>query len=300
MIISKISGSVPVVVFVGPAACGKSMVLQSLVDMLRRQKLAFEPDKNYLRSIPTTGATPEDQQREWETDKELLELYEANCDDFNDMIEENASADSNNKIALKGSTDQILVNVKKPQGGQVIIKLLEAPGEHFFSVTKPGKEINDDVLNLISGERDFPIYYVILLDLHTQHSGNFTLEASSNLRRQYSNRVVDIITAGYKREKKDRLVFLYNKSDLNKGTVHADKILPDYYQEIENAVQSDRSLFGSKKPNVISYVAGRNFRAANNDGTPKQRYSIDNFCKTCAEALWKELNPKKSLFKFFS
>lgn len=300
MIISKISGSVPVVVFVGPAACGKSMVLQSLVDMLRRQKLRFEPDYTYLSSIPTTGATQEYRQSEWESDNVLLELYKENCDDFNEMILENASADANNKIALKGSTDQILVNVAKPQSGQVIIKLLEAPGEHFFNVEEPENKINEDVLNLISGERNFPIYYVILLDLHTQHSGNFTLEANSNLRRQYSNRVVDIITAGYKREKKDRLVFLYNKSDLNKGTVTVDKILPDYYQEIENVVQSDRSLFGRKKSNVISYVAGRNFRAANNDKTPKQIYSIDNFCRACAEALWKELDPKKSLFKFLS
>ncbi|MBO5028049.1 MAG: hypothetical protein J6C59_00330 [Muribaculaceae bacterium] len=299
MIITKISGSAPVVVFVGPAACGKSMVLQSLVDMLRKQNLAFEPDVNYLRSVPTIGTTTEQQTHESATDKGSLELYKENCEDFKSVITSNAVGDNNNKRALKGSTDQILVNVKKSiDGNEIIIKLLEAPGEHFFSVSNPEKGINEELLNLFSGEREFPIYYVILLDLHTVHAGGFTLEVSATLRDQYSQRVVDIIHAGYKTGNKDRLVFLYNKSDLNRGTVKIERIMSDFYPAIEHA-STKRSLFGKVKPSVLPYIAGRNFRAKDIEGEPIPVYSVDRSCTKCAEALWKELNPQKSLFKFF-
>lgn len=176
-----IDKTVPVVVFVGPPSSGKSMILVRLAKYLRAQGYTIKTDTTFL-----------------DTDE-----YEQDCHEFNDKLSTN--------IALKGSVKFLLVNVYK--NGRVVAKLLEAPGEDFYTTDpkkiKAGKNnAVEPYLSTIMTSNN-PKSYVMLLDLDSEIS----FRKNSYHRESYAQRILDHFYPNIDK-KRDRIVLLYNKIDM--------------------------------------------------------------------------------------
>ena len=118
------------------------------------------------------------------------------------------------------------------------------------------------------------------------------------MRKQYAERILSIVTKGYRDG--DKVILLDNKSDLNRGDVKTEEILEKYYPELKQLSKLRKKLFGACKLTVLPYISGCNFRKITDpDGFPHLCYSVDQECKECAQALWNELNPKKSFWESF-
>lgn len=278
----------PVVVFVGPPDCGKSMVLQSLVDYLNSSKenqFSFDPEEKFLVSINDNNNNNEESKR---SDDKELEEYAKVCNQFKDMIVANAKTKQDNvKKGLRGSKNQILVNVKEKNN--LILRLLEAPGKDFFAPKDTDAPFNSEWERFFSKHRDrYPVYFVILLDLHT---GEWNFKYNDVLRGKYEDRLLEIIDKCYK--KKDRLILLYNKWDLRGTDDSLDNIL-DSYPNLRKVwkkkvgVIFERNLYEGP----IAYISGKNFEGKEES----LKYYTDKETVKCSEQLWKYLNPYKSLF----
>ena len=132
-----VNPSVPVVVFIGPPSSGKSMILVRLAKYLRSKGYTIQTDSTFLNT----------------------EGYQRDCEEFSDKL--------NTNIALSGSVKFLLVKVF--YHGREVAKLLEAPGEDFYTTDpmkiKAGKNNRiEPYLSTIMTSRN-PKSYVVLLDL---------------------------------------------------------------------------------------------------------------------------------------
>lgn len=168
----------PIVVFVGPAASGKSMILVRLAQYLR--------DKGYIISPDTTFVGTDEYQRD--------------CALFKKKLSTN--------IALDGTLNYLLLSVSDHNGNK-ISQLLEAPGEDYFNPTEPEKQI-PHYLNTIMSSQNRKTY-VILLDLDSK----FSLRNHKEERDMYAQRLISEIYPNINHQR-DRVVFLYNKIDKTK------------------------------------------------------------------------------------
>lgn len=175
-----INNIVPIVVFVGPPSSGKSMILVRLAKYLRAEGYTIKTDTTFLNTVE----------------------YHQDCQEFNDKL--------NTNIALKGSVKFLLVNVYK--NGREVAKLLEAPGEDFYTTDpvkiKEGK--NDTVepyLSTIMTSQN-PKSYVMLLDLDSEIS----FRNDSYHRDSYAQRFLNFFYPKIDKNR-DRIVLLYNKID---------------------------------------------------------------------------------------
>lgn len=170
----------PIVVFVGPPASGKSMIMVRLSRYLSDNGYAVRPDETFL-------ATPE--YREW-------------CREFASKLHTN--------IALQGTVEFLLVNVYKQ--GRLVAKLLEAPGEDFYTTDakkiKEGKNsrIEPYLSSIITNPN--PKTYVVLLDLDSQISFRNEGSHRSSYAERYLRDFYPKVKLG-----RDRVVLLYNKID---------------------------------------------------------------------------------------
>ena len=125
----------------GPPASGKSMILVRLAKFLRNEGYTIDTDRTFLAT----------------------EDYQRACKQFKDKLCTN--------IALDGSVEFLLVTVKD-KSGKEIAKLLEAPGEDFYT-TDPEKIKNGEntrvkpYLATIMTSTN-PKSYVMLLDLDSE------------------------------------------------------------------------------------------------------------------------------------
>lgn len=298
MIQKIIEGSQPVVVFIGPATCGKSMVMMSLIDYLRQSphNAIFEPVPGYLHC--TESETTE------------AEKYAKTCKNFQDILSSNANTgQSKEKKALPGSEDQILVAVK--QGRKTILRMLEAPGEDFFKPSEPDTPLKSSMVNILDkgrcgiyGEKPYPIYFVVLLDLHTRDNQFYN---NDPLRGAYESRLIEILDEGYNANRGDRIILLYNKADLSTKT--AEEVLNGFYPRLKAHLETRKLIFfkGTKYLGPIRYISGKRFTnhevsesggntSTSQNSDPIQTYHHTTESKQSAEALWKLLNPVKSLF----
>lgn len=99
----------PLVLLVGPPACGKTMTLIRLARFLKEKGYQLEPVRTLRPS----------------TDKAYLDL----CNNFNSMLSTPLAAEATNLISF------MLVRVLDK--GKVICQILEAPGEHYFNPNDP-------------------------------------------------------------------------------------------------------------------------------------------------------------------
>ena len=99
----------PLILLVGPPACGKTMTLIRLARYLKEKGYQLEPDRR-LRPA---------------TDKAYLDL----CNNFNAMLSTPLAANATSLISF------MLVRVLRQ--GKVLCQILEAPGEHYFNPNDP-------------------------------------------------------------------------------------------------------------------------------------------------------------------
>ncbi len=175
------------VVFVGPAASGKSMLLVRLAQYLRNQGYTITCDTTFLNT----------------------EDYRRGCDQFQSKL--------NTNVALDGTVEFLLVNVYDHYG-KLAAKLLEAPGEDFYSSDKGPKEPMKAYLATIMTNPN-PKTFIVLTDLHSKHS----FAADNRARNEYAER---FLTKFYPNIKsgRDKIILLYNKIDLTQwGDINSCK-----------------------------------------------------------------------------
>ncbi len=175
-----VNKTVPIVVFVGPPTSGKSMILVRLAKYLRDQGYTIETDSTFLNTAK----------------------YQRDCEEFEDKL--------NTNIALKGTVEFLLVKVFK--NGREVAKLLEAPGEDFYTYDpekiKSGKNRRiEPYLSTIMTSKN-PKSYVVLLDLDSEKC----FRNDPTHRASYSQRFLKYFYPNID-SRRDRIILLYNKID---------------------------------------------------------------------------------------
>lgn len=276
----NILGTAPLIVFIGPSGCGKSMVLMSLVEYLSKNKqYEIKSNRNFLN---TTS-------------------YKTNCDYFDNLLTVNAHRDDNQKLALPGSRNEIMVDVF--ENNTIKYRMLEVPGEHFFKYDNNGtvSPLKKYLANIFDKNRlnqRYPVYYVFLLDLHTN---NYEFLNDGNKRNDYENRLIQIFNIGYNAKRKDRIILLYNRFDEMMVGGSLDDLLNTYYTGIKcQFVQ--KNIFKKPVYKLLSYISGIDFGEAvdlqgnvltdPNTGEVLKQYTSNDKSMKCAENLWKAVTNK--------
>ncbi|OKY84748.1 MAG: hypothetical protein BHV69_07730 [Bacteroidales bacterium 52_46] len=262
-----INNKVPVVVFVGPPSSGKSMILVRLAKYLRDEGYTIETDPTFLNT----------------------DDYQQDCQEFNDKL--------NTNIALKGSVKFLLVNVYKD--GQEVAKLLEAPGEDFYTTDpmkiKAGKnDMVEPYLSTIITSNNRKSY-VVLLDLDSEIS----FRRDSRHRDSYQQRFLKYFYPNIDKNK-DRIILLYNKIDMTmfgninccdniKGARDDAKL---YYKQWFSSmkVSSFGGFISSENFVFKTFCTGVFSPQTDGFGEKYQTYNIAN--NIFPKELWKEITRK--------
>lgn len=259
-----VNTNVPVVVFVGPPSSGKSMILVRLAKYLRSQGYTTETDRTFLN-------TPEYQ--EW-------------CDEFEEKLDTN--------IALQGTVRYLLVKVFK--SGREVAKLLEAPGEDYYTTDtakiKAGKNRRvEPYLSTIMTSNN-PKSYVVLLDLDS----DVCFRNDSHHRGSYSQRFLNYFYPNIDK-KRDRIVLLYNKIDVTHfGTINgctdlkgakddAKMYYPDLFASMR--VQSLGGFITSDNFVFKTFCTGMFSKLFDDKGNEYQTYNVAQ--DIYPKELWKEI-----------
>lgn len=136
-------------------------------------------------------------------DKTFRPAYDANyrqlCESFNTMINSNDAATSTSNISF------MLVKVLK--NAKPICQLLEAPGEYYFNPDKPDEDYPAYVHEIIRS-KNRKIWSVLV-----EPDWGRDNEDRANYVTRISNLRSDLSAL-------DKVIFVYNKVDLDKGLVH--------------------------------------------------------------------------------
>jgi len=222
-----INKSVPIVIFIGPPSSGKSMILVRLAKYLHNDGYTIETDPTFLN---TTG-------------------YRNDCREFNSKLSTN--------VALAGSVKFLLIKVYN-SAGQEIAKLLEAPGEDFYT-TDPkliadGKnERIEPYLSSIMASSN-PKSHVVLLDLDS----DISFRNDSLHRDEYTKRYLKHFYPSVKTGR-DRVILLYNKIDMTPfGSINGCN---NPREARKDAEMYYRQLFATMKVKKLGgFITADNFR----------------------------------------
>jgi len=267
----------PLVMFVGPASCGKSMVLMSLVeyiDKLSTPDYTIAPNEYYILHNPQ---------------------YKTNCEAFMKTLEFNTNATSC-KIPLDKTVNEILIDVKKgSKNGQSLrcYSMLEAPGEDFFDIGDPGKPYKAYIKKIIQNA-PCPIYFVMLLDLHTPNN-NFH-DPNDTVRLAYERRLIEIINDGYKRTRGDKVILLYNKFDEHDSAISdaaaMRQLFKTYYKKITDTDALHYKVLGERlypQFEKLPYISGEYYDHTDDEGNTYEVYDTTDRVTRTVEDLWKKL-----------
>lgn len=262
----------PLILFVGPASCGKSMILMSLVE--------------YLRSQTTTSYTISANENYILNDS----IYLANCEKFMDTLTENANS-TGVKLPLDKTVDEVLVDINK--GGIRKYSMLEAPGEDFFDIGNPKEPYRRYLKNIIQ-EADCPIFFVLLLDLHT--SNNKFNDPNDPVRAAYEDRLIEIINDGYKSRRGDKVILLYNKFDLHDKNISdsdaKELLFRKYYKKIKETNAIHYRLLGTKvaeRFDFLPYISGKYQFVQDENGNEIEVYKTTKEVTQKVADLWNKL-----------
>lgn len=258
-----VDNTVPVVVFVGPPSSGKSMILVRLAKYLRAQGYTVTTDSTFLN-------TPE---------------YQQDCQEFQNKL--------NTNVALSGSVKFLLVDVR--HNGRLVAKLLEAPGEDFYTTdpTKINQGKNNSVepyLATIMTSTN-PKSYVALLDLDSEIS----FRKDSYHRDSYAQRFLTHFYPAINL-KRDRIVLLYNKIDKTmfgtiNGCTNAKEARKDaelYYKQLFANMKG--GLFDIEQFVFKTFCTGMFSEQMDNLGNTYQTYNVAD--DIYPRELWKEITKK--------
>ena len=270
MLDRTIIGNAPLIIFVGPARCGKSMVLMSLVEYLRNKLKKYVVTPNY-EYIPNDDS------------------YKSKCDQFMETLQRNAGKRDGYKDPLDGSVDEILLDVRDGKNGPVKFRMLEAPGEDFFSINNPQKPYAQYLNEIISKNRKekYPVYYVMLLDIHTDN--NKFNHPTDSTRGDYESRLIEFFENGYMHSRGDKVVLLYNKIDMAINKQEAlENLLTSFYPDIRDRFKRRVLVFFNVPVynGVQPYKTGHWEKKENDEGEKSWQYKTDAESEAYAEKLW--------------
>lgn len=273
----NILGTAPLIVFIGPSGCGKSMVLMSLVEYLnKKNQYQIKSNGDFLKT----------------------KAYQENCDYFDKLLTVNANRNDNQKLALPGSRNEIMVDVF--ENDTIKYRMLEVPGEHFFKYDNNGnvsplKEYLGGIFDKNRLDPQYPVYYVFLLDLHTN---NDEFLNDRNKRNAYQDRLIEIFNMGYDAKRGDRIILLYNRFDEKKKEHSLNSLLDTYYTGIKNRFVNN-NILKSSAYKLLPYISGINFNVVVNQqgnvltdpstGDVLKQYTNNKDSMKCAENLWKAI-----------
>lgn len=273
-----ITQSEPLILFVGPASCGKSMVLMSLVeylDKLSNPVYTIAPNEYYILHDPN---------------------YIANCEAFMRTLELNTNANCNGKIPLDKTVNEILIDVKKGSCNGHSLRcysMLEAPGEDFFDIGNPRKPYKPYIKKIIE-DAPCPIYYVMLLDLHTPNN-NFH-DPNDTVRQAYEKRLIEIINDGYQRKRGDKIILLYNKFDKHERAISdkeaMSKLFSTYYKRIKDTDALYYKFLGDRlypQFEELPFISGEYRDFTDDNGNTYEVYDTTDRVTNTVANLWKKL-----------
>ena len=261
----------PLIMFVGPADCGKSMVMMSLVEYLQSMPgYSFEPNPDY---------------------NSLSSNYAQSCSDFKATLTANANVPQGGyKTPLPKTVDEVLLDVRIHNTNKY--SMLEAPGEDFFSLSKPEKPLKPYLRNIVTGAA-CPIYYVLLMELHT--ANNHFNVPQDNIRPLYEQRLMEIMRIGYKPDRGDRVILLYNKIDLRSSGISEQRAMSNlfstFYTKIKSMPELNRNLMVTRvaRYEELGYVTGDYTTVETDYGKEKVVYRTTPSITAKASALWTKL-----------
>lgn len=259
-----VNTKVPIVVFVGPPTSGKSMILVRLAKFLRNEGYTIETDPTFLNT----------------------QKYQDDCTEFNHKL--------NTCIALDGSVKFLLVTIKDKTGKE-IAKLLEAPGEDFYTTDpekiKAGKNMRVEPYLATIMTSNNPKSYVMLLDLDSEVS----FRNDSYHRDSYAQRFLNYFLPAINLNR-DRIVLLYNKIDKTAfGTINgcsnpreARKDSEIYYKQIFARIKG--GLFNLEQFAFKTFCTGMFSGQLDEAGNRYQIYNVAS--DTYPRDLWREIVKK--------
>ncbi len=186
----------PIVVLFGPGKCGKTMTQIRLARYLHEHGYSVNPIRDFRPS----------------DDKD----YQYYCDNYPRFLANTNAASSTNTLAF------MLLEVLDKRGTR-ICQILEAPGEHYYSVADPMAE--------------FPAYINNLISSSTKKIWVITLEPNWNPHancQQYNlnEYVSKIKKLSQQINRRDKVLFIYNKIDTTnlvqrQGVVNVPQMIKD-------------------------------------------------------------------------
>jgi len=263
-----VNQTVPVVVFVGPASSGKSMILVRLAKYLHNNGYTIKTDPTFLNT----------------------DQYFTDCVEFESRLNDN--------VALPGTVKFLLVSIYN-RNGEEVAKLLEAPGEDFFTTDpaniRAGKnKMIEPYLAAIMTSNN-PKYYVTLLDLDSFTS----FRRNGQYRADYEDRFLRYLYPAVNKNR-DRIILLYNKIDMTPfGDINGCNNLKG---ALNDAKRYYPALFASLKVTKIggflqvdnfafkTFCTGMFSDQTDNNGRPYQTYNIAS--DTYPRDLWREITSK--------
>lgn len=251
---SIVDQKTPIVVFVGPPASGKSMILVRIAKYLREMGFTIKADRTFINT----------------------EKYREGCTKFENLLDTN--------IALDGTVEYLLVDVRDKDGNNVA-KLLEAPGEHFYDTKNEGINSNNTTvqgyLSKIMTSNN-PKTYVALLDLDS----DISFRNNGTHRNRYTTRLLNTFYFQIHQDR-DRFVLLYNKVDEpGFGTIHgisdakkkqARKDAEMYYPTLFNTMKVTKLVFFTMDDFAFqTFCTGKYTKVTDDNGNEYKQYDISN------------------------
>lgn len=264
----------PIVIMVGPASCGKSMVLVRIAKYLHEHGYSVHADTAYINT----------------------QKYIADCEEFERHL--------NSNIAMPGNVTDLLVEVRDPNNNK-ICQFLEAPGEDYFSALDPKKEVPPYLQTICSDVVPNRKCFVFLLDLDSYPVDDkgvahkeLRFRNNPDLRNDYTDRLLNVILP-LSRKKIDRFMLLYNKIDLTgygdknqcENVKGALKDAKDNYGRLFSYGKMKRKYLGGfitlNNYKFFPFCTGSFFNEKDDEGHTIQRYIISG--NTYPQMLWTEL-----------
>lgn len=260
-----VNQTVPIVVFLGPPSSGKSMILVRLAKYLRTQSYTIKTDPTFLNTAQ----------------------YQQDCIDFENCL--------NTTTALQGTVKFLLVNVYKD--GEEVAKLLEAPGEDFYTTdsakVKTGKNNMVEAYLAAIMVSNNPKSYVALLDLDSDTS----FRRDGYHRQSYEQRFLTHFYPAINKNR-DRIILLYNKIDMTPfGDINgcnnpkgARKDAELYYPSLFSSMKVTRFMMTVDNFSFKTFCTGMFSKETDNFGNTYKTYNVAS--DVYPRELWKEITNK--------
>lgn len=207
----------PIIIVVGPAKSGKSMIMARLINYLhKKQRYIIEPDYTYLNTIK----------------------YFHDCADYTKCIHENH--------AMPGTDTDLLIQIKDASGTN-IAQYIEAPGEAYFNPANPNAQPPVYLQHICGGDVPNKKVFIYLLNIDLNMGVYKPLGSYEAMRGLYADRLINVFKP--LAQPKDKFILLYNKVDMtNYGTIYKIK---NRQGAVKEARQNYPYVFSSLRKNVL-------------------------------------------------